>query len=195
MAKLSTKQRNKLPDSAFVFPEDRSYPIHDESHARNALARSAGKPEHAKVVAAVKRRYPDIDVSKGEFESRVPVWKDDAKQIVTGVVLTPDLVDSQGDVVSAEEIEHAAHRFLTAYRKHDVQHAEVTLGVGGIPFAETVESYIAPIDMEIAGQQVTKGSWVMSVHVTDEEAWGRVQKGELSGFSIGGTGERVPLAA
>ena len=38
MAKLTSKRRNALPGSAFAGP-DRSYPIPDESHARNALAR------------------------------------------------------------------------------------------------------------------------------------------------------------
>lgn len=32
MAKLTTKQRNKLPSSAFAEPEDRKYPINDQSH-------------------------------------------------------------------------------------------------------------------------------------------------------------------
>lgn len=59
-AKLSSKERDALPASAFVFPKDRKYPIHDEGHARNALSRAAGKPEEAKVRAAVKRRYPNI---------------------------------------------------------------------------------------------------------------------------------------
>lgn len=39
MAKLTTKQRNRLPDSAFAGP-DRSYPVHDKSHAANAKARA-----------------------------------------------------------------------------------------------------------------------------------------------------------
>lgn len=39
MAELTTKQRNKLPDSAFAGP-DRSYPVHDASHAANAKARA-----------------------------------------------------------------------------------------------------------------------------------------------------------
>jgi len=60
MAKLSAAARKRLPASAFVFPETRSYPIHDASHARNALARAAGKPEEARVRAAVRRRYPGI---------------------------------------------------------------------------------------------------------------------------------------
>ncbi|MDE1867097.1 MAG: hypothetical protein KGI08_05240 [Thaumarchaeota archaeon] len=58
--KLTTDERNSLPKSAFVFPGTRRYPIHDESHARNALARAAGKPEEAQVRAAVHRKYPNI---------------------------------------------------------------------------------------------------------------------------------------
>jgi hypothetical protein len=66
MAELTTKQRNDLPDSDFVFPEERKYPINDESHARNALARVAqhGTPaEQKKVREAVTKRYPGIEVS------------------------------------------------------------------------------------------------------------------------------------
>ncbi len=65
MAKLTSSQREKLPDSAFVFPRDRKYPIEDEAHARNALARVAqnGSPaERREVVAAVRKKYPNIEV-------------------------------------------------------------------------------------------------------------------------------------
>lgn len=40
MAKLTTAERNKLPDSDFAGP-NRSYPIENKSHARNAKARAA----------------------------------------------------------------------------------------------------------------------------------------------------------
>ena len=73
MAKLTYKKREKLPDSAFVFPSERKYPIEDEEHARNALARVSayGTPEEIrKVRAAVMRRYPDIEVSDGEKARR-----------------------------------------------------------------------------------------------------------------------------
>lgn len=63
-SKLKTADRKKLPKSAFAIPAKApasgSYPIHDESHARNALARSSGKPEEAKVRTAVTRRYPKM---------------------------------------------------------------------------------------------------------------------------------------
>lgn len=197
-AKLSTEARNDLPASAFVFPETRRYPIHDISHARNALARSAGKPEEGKVRAAVERKYPELKKAEPEpvaVDVSVPLWKDDSKQIVYGVALTPGLTDSQGDEIDADEIEKAAHRFLVKYRKHDVQHAEVATDAAGNPLAETVESFIAPSDMVIAGEQVLKGSWVLATHVSDPGTWERVRKGEITGFSIGGSGERFELPA
>lgn len=69
MAKLTTKARKALPGSAFAGP-DRSYPIENASHARNALARVSqhGSPElKAKVKAKVRARFPGIKVG-GEGE-------------------------------------------------------------------------------------------------------------------------------
>lgn len=59
-AALSAEARKKLKGSDFVFPADKRYPIHDLAHARNALARSSGKPEEGKVKAAVHKRYPQL---------------------------------------------------------------------------------------------------------------------------------------
>ena len=64
MAKLTYAKREGLPQGDFVFPKTRRYPIEDAAHARDALARSSGKTEHAKVVAAVKRKYPEIGIEK-----------------------------------------------------------------------------------------------------------------------------------
>lgn len=67
MTKLTTKQRNRLSKSTFVFPEKRKYPIPDKSHARNALARVSQHgtaSQKAKVRAAVHRKYPSIKMSK-----------------------------------------------------------------------------------------------------------------------------------
>jgi hypothetical protein len=61
---LTSKTRKKLSPGVFVFPEERRYPIHDESHARNALARASGKSEEARVRAAVHARYPNIGKEK-----------------------------------------------------------------------------------------------------------------------------------
>lgn len=64
LADLTTKDRKALPKSSFVFPEKApgsgSYPIPDIEHARNALARSSGKPEEGAVKKAVYARYPAL---------------------------------------------------------------------------------------------------------------------------------------
>jgi len=70
-AVLETSERKQLKDSDFAIPEDRAYPIHDEAHARNALTRVAqyGTPEEKKrVVSAVRKRYPEIEISKSQFQ-------------------------------------------------------------------------------------------------------------------------------
>jgi len=62
MAKLTTRGRKNLPTSSFAGP-DRSYPIQNPSHARNALSRVSqhGSSEvKAQVRAAVHRKYPSI---------------------------------------------------------------------------------------------------------------------------------------
>ena len=63
MATLTAKQRDSLKDSDFVFPKTRQYPIPDEDHARNALARVSQfgtENEKAAVHAAVNRKFPKI---------------------------------------------------------------------------------------------------------------------------------------
>jgi hypothetical protein len=53
---------------------------------------------------------------------------------------------------------------------------------------EIVESYVAKSDMEIEGQQIKKGTWLMTMEVADDDVWGKIEKGEITGFSMGGTG-------
>lgn len=64
MARLTTAARNALPDSAFAGP-NRTYPVEDASHARNALSRGAqhaSGPLLGKIKRKVKRKYPGIAV-------------------------------------------------------------------------------------------------------------------------------------
>jgi hypothetical protein len=66
MARITAKQRNALPGKQFAGP-DRSYPINDENHARNALSRVSeyGDSElKARVRRKVHEKYPDIGQSK-----------------------------------------------------------------------------------------------------------------------------------
>ena len=48
MAKLTSKQRDKLPDDKFALPGHK-YPVEDASHARNAKARAAQQAKAGKL--------------------------------------------------------------------------------------------------------------------------------------------------
>jgi hypothetical protein len=110
------------------------------------------------------------------------------KQIVYGIVLEPETVDSQGDIYSAAEIEGACHRYLEDFQ--NVGHMHVALINQS---ASVVESYIAPIDFELGGATVKKGSWVVAMHVTNADLWAQIKAGELTGFSIGGWAQRIGI--
>lgn len=71
MAELDTAERKRLPRSDFAIPEKApgagSYPIPDEDHARDALARVdefGDSEEKTRVREAVHRKYPDMDVKE-----------------------------------------------------------------------------------------------------------------------------------
>lgn len=59
---MKAKKRNSLPDSAFVFPSERKYPVNDLAHAKAAL-RLSGRDTPArqkKVRAVVFARFPAL---------------------------------------------------------------------------------------------------------------------------------------
>lgn len=66
MARLTARQRKGRPDSDFAIPAKKpgpgSYPMWTSDLARKALQLSGGKPEQARVRAAVCKRWPQLDV-------------------------------------------------------------------------------------------------------------------------------------
>lgn len=63
MAKLTSKQRRKLPKSAFALPGSRRYPIDTKARARNALARAAqneSKSTRKTIRAKVTKKFPSL---------------------------------------------------------------------------------------------------------------------------------------
>ncbi|MHB8960494.1 MAG: hypothetical protein ACYDAN_12775 [Candidatus Limnocylindrales bacterium] len=56
MAKLSEKQRDRLPEKAFGLPEERKYPMPDKAHARNAKARAAQQEEKGTITQSEERK-------------------------------------------------------------------------------------------------------------------------------------------
>jgi len=107
---------------------------------------------------------------------------DEEKQIVWGEVYAPDVPDSQGDFMTAVEIEKMAYNFVKSGRlnKVDVQHDNVEIG------SIIVETFVArPGDPDFI-----EGAWVVGVHVPDPTVWQALKSGELNGFSMEADGKR-----
>lgn len=118
----------------------------------------------------------------------VPIAKADKwRQIVYGVVLSPDEIDTQGDTMSAEEIEKSAHGWMATSRIIGSEHGKP---IDAVP----VESFIAPVEIkgnELKGiEPIKQGAWVMGVKINDPHEWQQVLDGEYTGFSVGGLGLR-----
>lgn len=56
MANMTEKKRDSLKSSQFGLPEERKYPMPDESHARNAKARAAQQEEKGHITKAEERK-------------------------------------------------------------------------------------------------------------------------------------------
>lgn len=127
---------------------------------------------------------------KPNFVKEVKIIKgeDEEQKLVYGVVYEPgsadkpETHDSHGDFMEASDIEKSAHNFILKYRNIDTQH-DFNAGAG-----EVVESYIAPTDMEVNGETIIKGSWVLVTKAT-EEIWESIQKGDFTGYSLAGVAE------
>lgn len=132
---------------------------------------------------------------KSDIRWAVQISKlDEEKRIVYGPVLEPGVEDAQGDIVSKEEIRKAAHNFM---RKVGMAEAGADgvmhKGRVGVDAAYLVESWLQDGDTKHGEQSITDGTWMIGVHVPDDELWGLVKSGEFTGFSIGGQGMREPL--
>ncbi len=123
------------------------------------------------------------------FEKEIPIFinkAEEAKKLVYGIVYEPDVVDTQGDFATAEEIEKAAHNFMENARNIDLQH-NFKAGYGSLQ-----ESYIAPADFKIGETNIKKGAWVIVTKATDE-VWESIQKGEITGYSMGGSAVKTAV--
>jgi hypothetical protein len=119
---------------------------------------------------------------KGTQVSGPIVSKSATNQIAYAPVLVPGEEDSDGEEVTIEKIEKAAHEWMASYRNVDYQHSLNNVGA-------PVESYISTEDREVEqyGETVIipKGSWILGTQLQDA-AWKEVQDGNLTGLSVMG---------
>jgi len=114
---------------------------------------------------------------------------EEEERMVYGIVLEPNTVDAQRDIISEEEIKLAAHRFLEDSQEIGYEHTDFAKSF------KIMESFVAPDNFIINKQQVKKGTWLMAVRVVDDQVWKEVKKGNLKGFSVAGKAIRTKTAA
>lgn len=138
------------------------------------------KPSIKKVI---QRKAPSTQQDSPELTGPI-VFKNDEKRIAYGAVLVPGELDSDGEAVTAEKVEAAAHEWMELYQNIDLQH---TLNNVGVP----VESYLTPVEMtvkSIHGDEemvIPKGTWILGGRL-DEDSYEAAKKGDLTGYSIMG---------
>jgi hypothetical protein len=118
---------------------------------------------------------PVAVIAKLDDEQRV-AWGWASVISVAGV----PYVDTQGDIIDAETLEHATTDFMA-----DVRLAKSMHEGGGI--GEVLHSF--PLTSQLAkslGIQCDREGWIVGVKIRDDEVWARVKSGELAAFSIGG---------
>lgn len=114
-----------------------------------------------------------IAVHKADAPSRVA----EEQRVVLGAVYMPDVIDAQGDFMTAEEIRKSMWSYMARGDNFcvDINHD------GKVTSCQVVECFISrkgDPDFPV------EGTWVVGVRVPDDGLWQKVKKGELNGFSM-----------
>lgn len=104
-------------------------------------------------------------------------------------ILVPDEADLQGDVISAEDIEKAAHTYMEESQAGGYMHRQILTDV------RLVESWIQRSETEIEGVLIKIGTWLGAWRIYNEELRGLIKEGKITGVSIGGSAQRIEGAA
>jgi hypothetical protein len=116
---------------------------------------------------------------------------DSEKRISYAAAMIPREPDKEGDVVPTPTVENAAHDFLKNDGGIDTDHSLID-GDG-----DPVESWVLKEErtFELPGggeETYPAGTWMLGIEWA-AEAWDRIKSGELTGLSIYGMAEHVPL--
>lgn len=136
--------------------------------------------------AANKRQFLIVKDEEGKaaFTTYGKIIKTDSEShFVTGVVYEPMVEDTHGNYMTADEIAKAAYWFAKNGNRVDLQHNFVSADGTAV-----VESWIAKSDSNIGGADIKEGTWLMTVEITDDDLWQSIEKGEITGLSMGGLG-------
>jgi hypothetical protein len=122
------------------------------------------------------------------------------ERYVLGIVLEPTdgeggaefKPDTQGDIYSVADVRRAAHAWMEQHGKVDLDHSWDPTSKQQV---RVLETYLAPVDMEINGETIAKGTWLLALRVLDDTIWATIKAGGIGAYSIGGTAMREPVSS
>ena len=122
------------------------------------------------------------------IQNKTPIAKARNEELKQGlyVVLEPDVVDFHGDTISETEVRKACHNFNKSLAQANLFHLVNTNSFS------VVESYINPVDMELNGQIIKSGTWLVNLQFSDA-IWEEVKADKFSGVSIGAMGYKEDI--
>lgn len=118
------------------------------------------------------------------------VKRDDDKFLVFGYASVADVEDSQGDVISIDELEKGAYLFML----HGGMGAEMHEVYG---VADVVESIVFTKEkLKLLGlaEDALPPAWWIGMKVRNAETWQKIKNGDYKSFSIGGRAIREAIA-
>ena len=122
------------------------------------------------------------DGQKPVFEREIPIIKvDEEKRLVYGIVYAPDEPDTQGDMMTAEEIEKMAYSFMLNRRTDQVDRQHDYNPDEGF----VAESWIIRQSDPLFPME-KEGAWAVGIKVTQDETWKLIKSGDVAGLSMGG---------
>ncbi len=97
------------------------------------------------------------------------------ERVVIGEVLIPGVPNVFGDYWTTESIREAMYAFMQEGFGIDVEHDNVDV-TGGVSVIECFQA-------REGDTEFIPGSWVVGMHIADEDLWARVLAGDINGFS------------
>jgi len=128
----------------------------------------------------------EISTNKPLQKKEMQIIKtDNSCNTILFVALVPLEIDRNGDSITEQEITKTAHEFVRNLSKKavNVDHESNT----DIANAEFVESFIAPVEVQVWLENIPKWSWVVGIKF-DDDTYKAIQGGDFVGISIEGVG-------
>lgn len=98
------------------------------------------------------------------------------------------VIDRQGDIVEDDTLLATAHGYIADQRDAKVVHKGQVVG-------QVVESLVLTEDIQKAlGINLGQTGWFIGMRIDDDATLAEVDAGNLPMFSVGGTGNRIPVA-